>query len=252
MLLQDLAVQSVINLTIVVLLFILGLITSFRQMKLEKIVSRTFYFGVGLFFITYGICRLIFWLGPFFDLVLPDFKFGYFVGNTIGLGSVVILMYAVESNILTRSKHFFSIYGTMGVVLMIISIFVRVQWYGNSFIAWIQYFTVPVLGGVFVLIFFFLSIKTKGRARTYSLIVVIGVISLCFGEMANTSIANQIFPWIGPLYINSILILIGAILIFSFSWNIEQYFKLLKEYYTTKYSELVNRINHSNRWNYYY
>ncbi len=213
----DLFVYS-ISLGVILLDFALGAIMTKKMIKIELKITKRYFLGVILFFFTHAICRLIFFLHTFiFNRQLLAL---FFIGTILGLLCEIFIVEAVETLIFKKTKHIFTMYGIAGLIAMIVSSFFDTTINGLRLIVWIQYFTVPVLALVMVLLYFIHIFKSSGSIRMHFILMTIGIVAIALGEMGNTSTAHLLLPWTSwgaPL-----LMMLGLIIIYV---SISKYYK---------------------------
>jgi hypothetical protein len=79
--------------------------------KLEKEIPKTLYLGLGLFFITYAMCRVFYFLYfiPFENIIVDDVVIFWFLGAFLGVFSLTWVVAVTESIVFTKSKHLITI-----------------------------------------------------------------------------------------------------------------------------------------------
>ena len=208
---------------------IIGVIMILKLRRIELKVTRRYFLGATEFFIAYSICRTVFLLGA----ILPDpLSLSYYVGNTLGLVSIVLIIAAIESTIFTKSKHFFTYYGIVGIGVMVFDtidfIFLGDQITAGTrtLLSIAQYACMIPLGIVILLIYLTVIIKSTGKVRKNAAIMFVAILLLMLSEMANTQDAENLFEFLvgNPdvvHYLSPIILVISLILLY---YSITHYF----------------------------
>ncbi len=201
----------------IVIGYIIGIIMISKVRRIELKVTKRYFLGATEFFIAYSICRTVFLMGSLLD---DPLSLSYYVGNTLGLMSIVLIIAAIESTIFTKSKHFFTYYGVIGIGVMIFDNFARIRFGTRSLLSLAQYACMIPLGIVILLIYLTVTIKSTGKIRKNALIMFVAILLLMLSEMANTQDAVYL---IGDsvYYISPIILVISLILLY---YSITHYF----------------------------
>ncbi|MHA1147229.1 MAG: hypothetical protein ACTSR8_03195 [Promethearchaeota archaeon] len=90
--------------------FIISILAIYSFKKKDPNMSKTYFFGIPLFFLLVGVARLIliyhdFYASDEYDLSL------WAIANVIILLGFIILNYIIETQVYTKSKHIFTILG---------------------------------------------------------------------------------------------------------------------------------------------
>jgi len=198
----------IIELTVVLIDFLCAFIMLKKTLKIELKITKKYFTGATLFFLTHSICRTIFLFWSYYSKDMIFFNLGSF----LGLLAVIFMVYSMETAIFTKSKHFFTIYGLFCLGFLVIAMVVNIELLGLSLVLWAQYAGLLVLGGVIVLVYFSYIFKSTDTVRNHFILMFIAALLFCLGEMSNTSTALKMMPWldIGA----PILIFLSLILIF--------------------------------------
>lgn len=202
----------IISLRIVAIIFgfVIGFIMIKKVRKIELKVAKRYFTGAMLFFFVYSICRTIFLIADF----IPDpMGFSYYVGNTLGLVSIVIIIEAIEATIVRKTMHLLTIYGCIGIGVMIFDNFARWNIFGYNLITLAQYSCMIPLGLVILLIYLRVTLKSTGYVRKSAAIMFLGILLLMLSEMGNTGDAVRL---VGEsiYYISPIILVVSLILLY--------------------------------------
>lgn len=197
--------------------FIIGIIMIPKVRRMELKGTKRYFLGATEFFFVYSICRTFFLMGALLDDTL---SLGYYIGNTLGLVSIVLIIAAIESTIYTKSKHIFTFYGIVGIAVMVFDIFARIKFGTRSLISVVQIVCMVPLGVIILLIYLNVTIKSTGTVRKNALIMFIAILLLMLSEMGNTRDAVNL---IGDsvYYISPIILVVSLILLY---YSITHYF----------------------------
>ena len=175
--------------------------------RVENSITKTYFLGPIFFFLVHGISRIVYFYADFLGNS-SDSPFYTQVGQILGIFCAFLLIAFVEQSIFRQSKHIFTIYGIASIVLSIYAIFSQ-----NALLSQILlYGTMPVLGGIIIIIYAYLTFKSTGSIKTDSFLILIGIIFFSVGQMAHTSTAIKILGSISPV-LAAIGMLIGMIMI---------------------------------------
>lgn len=206
---DQLLIVYIARLSVILIDFILTAIMLRKTFKVELKITKTYFSGVMLFFCTHGVARLLFFLRSYYFI---EIRALFLIGTVLGLLSLVFITNAIESVIYTKSKHIFTYYGIIGVILMIIFSFIDGRFMGISYIVWVQYLTNPVLALVIILIYFGHIFQSMDKVRTHFILITIAIILIGLAEMGNTSTAHQLLTW--TAWVAPLMLLTGMILIY--------------------------------------
>ncbi|MHA1339621.1 MAG: hypothetical protein ACTSRZ_05795 [Promethearchaeota archaeon] len=185
-------------------LFMAMMIPRFREP--ETALSGLYFKGVFFFFLIHGFSRVAYLIKDYFI----NEEVIYEIGVALGLASIVFLIYYIESSIYTKSRHMFFAYGIFSLIISIISVILTILGLSSVVVSIIlQYATLPVLGVVILWIYVYTAIKTTGRVRQNTIIVLVGIIIFMVGQMAHTPTAIDLFgDWV-TFYTSPILLITG-------------------------------------------
>lgn len=189
--------------------YLIGILMLKRTLNAELRATRRYFGGATGFFFIHATCRLFYMLQSLFfreQIVL------YNIATILGLASLTVFLFAIESTILPKARHVFSIYGFIGIITMIILIGDTTRYMGLRPMIWVQYFTVPVLGAVITLIYFTHIFKSTESVRNHFILMTISILLLEISELGNSYLAHQLFPWSD--FAAPIIMLVGLILIY--------------------------------------
>jgi len=207
----------ILRLTVIIIDIILFSIMVKKTLKIELEITKKYFTGVSIFFLVHTICRTFYFLGNF---AFPDQPIYSDIGTILGLFSVVVIVAAIESTIYTKSKHIITVYGLCGLSVMIIGAFVDIEFAGLSLMRWAQYLTIPMLAVFIISIYFNVWRKSSGNVRKNALLMTLGILVFCLGEMGNTPTAGDYIP--GAIYIAPVAMIVGLIMVF---FSVINYFK---------------------------
>ena len=174
---QLVAVEDGIEIGVVILDYLFGLLLLLKIVNFKKGPSKTYYTGLTGFFFAHASCRLIFLIrGIFFTG--NDYLFQF--GTILGLLSIILLVAATEKTLYTKSKFFFTIYGFIGIGLMIVDIFLQKSFEiggsNYSLTMLLQYFFSPVLAAFIMILYLMAALKATGRIRTNAIFMLFAII----------------------------------------------------------------------------
>ena len=202
---------NILYIVVITLDVILGVNLYQIRKKKELELTRKYFTGIVLFFFAHALTRTLFLI---YELLNSDgiriLEIFYF-GTALGLLCVVFIVFSLESTVLTKSKRVFTIYGIIGVCIMLLDIFMQVSIGDNKLSILVQYFTQPILVTVIIFVYLKLAIQSTGRPRIAAIVMIIAVIFFGLGEMSNTKIAYDLMGdwlnWGSPIFIIISLIL---------------------------------------------
>lgn len=190
---------------------ILTLIMLRKTLNQEVKITKKFFASTTLFFITYTICRIFYFLAWYID---PEEKVFWNIGAILGIMSLIFIIYNSESVIYNKTRYFFTIYGILGLSFMIIFLFLNITYLGLSLTLWAQYITLLVLftyvEGLFIVFIF----KSTDKVKYYFIFMSLAIFLILLGEIFTTDIAHVIFPW---TYIGAPLIILMGFILFTLS-----------------------------------
>lgn len=202
-------IELIILIIVISIDYLIGLLMLKRTIKTDSKVTKRYFGGATGFFFIHATCRLFYMIHSFF---LRDQILIYNIATILGLASLTVFLFAIESTILPRAKHVFSIYGFIGIIAMIILMGDTSRYLGLRPIIWVQYFTVPVLGAVITFIYFTHIFKSTENVRNHFILMTISILLLEISELGNSYLAHQLFPWSD--FAAPIIMLVGLILIY--------------------------------------
>jgi hypothetical protein len=192
--------------------YIIGILMIRMTRKAQVKNTKRYFRGATEFFIVYSICRTIFLMGAIFD---DPLRLSYYLGNTLGLASLVFIIEAIEATIFTKSKHILTAYGIVGVSVMIFDNFARIKIGKYSLVALTQYVCMVPLAGVVLLIYLRATIKSRGKMRRNGFIMFLGIFFLALSETGNTEDAVGILG--EGLYFVSPIVLVTSLILLYYS-----------------------------------
>lgn len=169
----------------------------FENMKFRE----NYLFGIGGFFFIHGICRIPYFV---YDYYIHE-EIWWLIGAVIGFISIVWLMYFVETSIITKTRHVFTIIGIIGAILIItVAAIVDIPTAKN-----VQYVFISPLALIIPIFYLYAAIKSTGEVRRNSLIVVVSAIVFEIAEVAHTDLLAEMFP--PSIYLAPIMMIAGLI-----------------------------------------
>jgi hypothetical protein len=190
--------------------FFLGILMIRLTRKIKSKEIKRYFLGTTEFFIVYSIVRTFFLLNTFFE---DPLQLIYYIGNTLGLVSIVVMIIAIESTIFTKSKHFFTYYGIAGIGVMVFDSFARIKIGGRALLQLAQYVCMIPLGIVILLIYLSATLKSTGKIRKNGFTMFMGILLLMLSEMGNTGDAVLLIGD-GVHYVAPIILVTSLLLLY--------------------------------------
>jgi len=162
-----------LSLAMIIGAFLIGIYVLLASRNPEKSLSSKYFIGITIFFILFGIARLIYLIHDYFapdtlDIIL------WKIATSIAFSGFIILVYTIETHVYKKTKRIFSI---IGICLLIIVIVADLQ------IARIAvYIGNPLLLIVPFLIYILIYKNATGVVRNRALIIIIGMLLLALGQ----------------------------------------------------------------------
>jgi hypothetical protein len=200
---EDLIIPFYLWIILIILNFMLGFIMLKKTFKIEIKTTKRYYTGVVLLFFTHGIARIIYFIH---DFIYPTEQLWWNMGAYTGLITMIVFIAVVESTIYKKSKHFFTIFGVTGLILLSLDFIFQ---FNISRI--IQYIVGLTIAFVMIFIYSYVTVKSDGIVRKAFLIMTIGIILFELGQIGHTPTAHEIAPWTvyaSPLFMMAALILL--------------------------------------------
>jgi hypothetical protein len=192
----DQDIIMIIELIAVIIEYFIGTIMIRKTLKIELKMTKKYFWGATRFFFIHATCRLLFWLSSYPYRYVDTLDILFYVGTILGLLGVVLLVYAIESTISPKTHHFFSIYGFIALIAMVITSFIQGEIGGYRYIIIVQYLSLPVLAVIILFIYLNVTIKSTGKVRKNAVLMLLAIVFLMLFEATNTNIINQIGPWV--------------------------------------------------------
>ncbi|MHA1734479.1 MAG: hypothetical protein ACTSU5_21280 [Promethearchaeota archaeon] len=194
--------------------FILGNKAKKHATDLDLKFKDNYLIGTVGFFLLHGICRIPYFIDdyyvePYFTGVegtsLSDTY--WIVGAIIGFTSLVWLLFFVETTIIQKTRHAFTILGAVGAILITIAAFINFTW-----AKYVQYLFISPLALVIPLFYLYAAVKSTGKVRRDSFIVAFGVLVFELGEVTHTEMLWAVFP--PSIYLSPLCMLVGLVMFY--------------------------------------
>lgn len=160
-------------------------LTAFKYFKKnDPHMSRTYFFGIPLFFLLVGVARFILVYHDYYAPDTQDIPL-WALANLIIFSGFISLNYTVETKVYTKTRHFFTIFGISITILYFASIFI------DKFLATIVLYIaiafqfLPTLG-----IYLIIAKNSTGGLKKKAIIIVIGMLILLLSQ--STSLLEMI------------------------------------------------------------
>ena len=201
---------------VIIVDYTLGAVMLYKTLKIPaNEPQKTYFTGITLFFITHATCRLFLHIRQYY---FPDVYRLAYIGSTLGILSLLCVVFVIESVIYKKTKFIFTIYGTIGVIIALIDVIFMT---GLNLYLWVQTIFAPVLTVFIILVYLTHIFKSTESVRNHFIVMTIGIIVFGLGEIQNTPQAVALVSWatIGaPLFM-----LAGLILLFI---GVVKYYKI--------------------------
>jgi hypothetical protein len=190
------ALMLVFGLCAISLDYLIGIMLVRRISAIKEGSKRKYYLSLAGFFLAHGT----FVLTHVINQSTPVSAL-FNLGVLLVLAGVVLLVYAIELTVYTRSKYFFTIFGAIAVGIIAVDQFTRLMVLGIRLMEWPQYFANPLLVLFIVLVYLNAFRKASGPAKRNALFMILGIISFMVAELALSNAAKVLLPWakfVGP------------------------------------------------------
>nr|MDO8088860.1 hypothetical protein [Candidatus Sigynarchaeum springense] len=206
----------VFDLAAIILDYTLGLVLLSKTMKLAPSPPRKYYLGVFVFFLVHSACRTVFFFRAYFveksDNVVRVPMFD--IGTMLGVLSVILLVYVIESTIVTRSKKVFTIFGCCALGIMVVDLFIRMTLANRRLMVWVQLITLPVLVAFIIAIYLRALLKSTGTVRKNAVVMLFAIVLLTLSEVANSEFASMLLGSVTARYLGPILMAAALIVLY--------------------------------------
>ncbi len=217
-------VMMILGLCAIGLDYFMGIVLARKIVMIKVKSKRKYYTGVAGFYIAHGTYVLTYIIYKAIPIAFPGTKVGviFNIGVLLVLSSLVMLVYSIELSIFTRSKFFFTIFGSVAVGIAAIDVIYEaitsfmIKILGIRLMEWPQYFANPLLVLFILLVYLYAFIKAAGSVRRNALLMMIGIVIFMVAELAHANIIINWLPWavfVGPpLRVVAIVMLSYAIM----------------------------------------
>ncbi|MFX0103058.1 MAG: hypothetical protein ACFFCS_26060 [Candidatus Hodarchaeota archaeon] len=131
------------------------------------------------------------------------------------MSSIVLLVAATERTLYKKSKHFFTIYGCVGIGILIVDIFIQAEFdIGGSIYrltTLTQYFASSLLAIFIMVLYLRAALKATGTVKKNAIFMMFAIILFAVSELAHSKTANELLPVVellAPLIMGISLVLL--------------------------------------------
>ncbi|GAB4313466.1 MAG: hypothetical protein Kow0069_14570 [Promethearchaeota archaeon] len=165
--------------------------------------TNNYLYGTVGFFLLHGVCRILYFANDYY--ARSDAL--WVAGAIFGFISLVWLLNFVETSIVQKTRHGFTLLGAIGAALIVVTSFVSVD--GARVV---QYAFVAPLALIIPLFYLYAAVKSTGSVRRDSLVVLVGVICFEIGEATHTELLWELFPT--SIYLSPLLMFAGLVMFY--------------------------------------
>ncbi len=165
----------------------LGLLLARRTAMTGRGYMRKYYYGATGLFIAHGFYMLT---SVIYDLMGIEYIFG--IGVFLVLSSIVMLVWAIESAMYTRSRYAFTIAGCVALGIILVDVFGQFQFPIMRLRIWVQVFINPVLVAFILLNYLIAARRVTGPTRRNVLLMFFSIALLSVAELSKFPLANQL------------------------------------------------------------
>lgn len=201
---EELILPFYLWILVIVINFVCGIILLKRTFKIDIEVTKKYYGGITLVCFTHGIARIFYFI---YDFIFPTELLWWTLGAFVGIICMVIFIFVVETTIYTKTKHFFTIFGLIGLGLIVVDMIFQL-----NLTHIIQIVVGLIIALIIVIIYLYVTIKSDGIVRKAFIIMIIGIIFLLLGQIGHTPTAHELFPW--TVFVAPIMMLLSFILFY--------------------------------------
>lgn len=200
-------VLLILELAAIILDFIVGIILARKTITVGVGAIRKYYFGITSFFFAHGIYMLTHVISVLINYGLPSY-----LGILIVTCSIVLLVAAIEFAIIKKTRHFFTIFGIVAVIIMVIDSIFKFTFPIWSLTQWAQIFADPILVVFIAWVYLNAARKATGLARKNAILLLIAIIMFALGETRGSPIVIQYIPF--AEYIGMILTDVAIVMLY--------------------------------------
>ncbi len=179
-----------------------------RKAKKVQVSWRMNYFlGAVLLLLVHGACRIPYIL---YDYYLPTERWLWNMGAILGLISITIFVFFIENIIIKKTRHFFTLFGLVGVGMFVVGTF------NTEVLRIAQTIFVTSLALIVPLFYLIFAKQTTGSVRRNSIAMFFGVLVFEASQVAHSDSIWQVFPTLIPTFqiLGSTLMILGLVLIY--------------------------------------
>jgi uncharacterized membrane protein len=162
------------------------------KVKSLDVEFRYFYYGVAVFLLSFMVARVLFFINEITfegkDLSLKQGMY-YNIGSSLSAIAILGLSVIVEKYVYSKLHYIPSF-------IILISVILTIFLPKISEINMITYYTYvwASCAIIFVFVYFYIGLKTRGDIRKKSFIIVIGLILQFIGNLLNTGLLKERYP----------------------------------------------------------
>lgn len=163
----------ILTLILVIGAFLIGVYTMLSSRKSEAKLSKSYFLGIGMFSILFGVGRLIYLIHDYFapdalDIIL------WKIATTIVFSGLIFLIFTIETYVYKKTKRVFTVTGL--IILVAVIIFERDI--ARIFI----YIGNPLLLLIPFLIYIIILRNSTGAVRKNTIFIIIGMLFFALGQ----------------------------------------------------------------------
>ena len=144
--------------------------------KRDPNIRKSYLFGFPLFSILIGLQRAIL---IYHDYYAPDNQdmVLILIANSMILSAFIVFNYTLESNVYTKTHHFFTLIGIIFIILYLI--FLLLDKLASTIVLYAAIFSqvIPIIG-----IYIIVARNSQGNAKKRALIILLGIIVLLISQ----------------------------------------------------------------------
>ena len=185
---------------------IVGIMLARKTLTFGKGAMRKYYLCVTCFFFAHGTFLL-----THIIYLFTNYGMLFDIGISIVLASIVLLVAAIEFTIFTRSRHVFTIFGCVAVIIIMMDAIARFKITPRIMIL-VQLFANPILVLFILVTYLNAARRAKGSSRRNAILMFIAIVVFSIAELGQSQVAVQLVP--GVEIIGSILMDAAIVLLY--------------------------------------
>ena len=198
-------ISFILWIIVIILLFISAILFLIHSFKKELEMAKKGYTAYVLFFIFFGITRIVYLLSVY---IPENYEFFTTIGYISAIASLIFILYVLETHVVKSTKRIFTYITIFAFVITTLALLGLTDRYtALDIIMVLTLFSIAAILSLYL----YLIIKATGKIRKKAILIFIGIVCIYLSETIDSEWFIEAIPSF-PLEITPIIMMIGIVL----------------------------------------